>query len=248
MARCEALFADVLSGGKCLTRSDMLEHASNAGISTEGQRGYHILWHIAHAGVICLGPLQGKQQTFVLLDEWVSQPRELTRDEALAELVRRYFTSHGPATEADFARWSGLTLTDTRAGLAMVAAHLVTFERDDTTYWMAENDTALVGEQTVRLLAGFDEYVIGYRDRSAVVTGEDAAKIVPGNNGIFRPIIVADGQVIGTWKRKLKRSSIDIALHPFTPLKEFEPTVIAAADEYSDFMGLPIASVEIVDA
>lgn len=247
MARCTALFVEALSGGHRLTRPDMLRLATEAGISTEGQRGYHILWHVAHAGVICLGPLEGKQQTFVLLDEWVAKPHDLARDEALAELVWRYFASHGPATEADFARWSGLTLSDTRRGLDMVSSRLIAAQIEGTPHWMADNNTARSVEKQVFLLPGFDEYVIGYQDRSAVLADEYAGKIVPGNNGIFQPMIVAGGQVIGTWKRKLKRKTMDVTLHPFVPLGDLEAKVIAAAHAYSDFMELPIASVEVAD-
>jgi hypothetical protein len=248
MARCETLFVDALSGGKRLTRPDMLRLVADAGISTEGQRGYHILWHIAHAGIICLGPMEDKQQTFVLLDEWVPRSRDLRRDEALAELVWRYFASHGPATEADFARWSGLTLTDTRLGLDMNDSRLVSAEIEGTTYWMTDGGTAQAVEESVCLLPGFDEYAIGYQDRSAVLADEHAGKIVPGNNGIFLPMIVVEGQVDGTWKRKLKRQTMDITLHPFAPLRELEAKVLAAASGYSDFMGLFIASIEIIES
>jgi hypothetical protein len=247
MARCEALFVDALSGGKRLTRPDMLRLVTDVGISTEGQRGYHILGHIAHAGVICLGPMEGKQQTFALLDEWVPQSRDLSREEALAELVWRYFASHGPATEADFARWTGLTLADTRLGLEMVNFRLMSAEIEGTTYWMTDGGTAPTVEKPVSLLPGFDEYVIGYQDRSAVLSDEHAGKIVPGNNGLFLPMIVVEGQVVGTWKRKLKRRTMDISLHPFEPLGELEAEVAAAARAYSDFMGLPITAIETVD-
>jgi hypothetical protein len=207
MHRCEALLVKALAGRKVITRADLLQIAEDAGISTEKQRGYHILWHLAHEGIICLGPMEGKQQTFVLLDEWVDEHRNLVGDEALSELVWRYFAGHGPATERDFARWSGLTLTETRRGLDILGKRLIHAEIDETDYWMAES-TSTQPDQSVHLLAGFDEYTIGYQDRSTVVPGEHADKIVPGNNGVFRPIIVHNGQVIGTWTRKLKRKSV----------------------------------------
>jgi len=101
--RCAALFREALAGGKRLTRPAMMALLADAGITPTGQRGYHILWQTAQAGVICLGPLEGRQQTFVLLDEWVPAARNLSREDAVAELAGRYFTGHGPATVHDFA-------------------------------------------------------------------------------------------------------------------------------------------------
>lgn len=95
------------------------------GIAADGQRGVHILGRLAQEGLICFGPRQGKQQTFVLLEEWVPESRGLLRDEALAELALRYFTSHGPATISDYAWWSGLTVRDARAGLSMIERRLL---------------------------------------------------------------------------------------------------------------------------
>ncbi len=247
IARCETLFVNALSGGNRWTRSDLMRLATDTGISIEGQRGYHILGHMAHTGVICLGPMEGKQQTFVMLDEWVPHSRNLARDEALAELVWRFFASHGPATEEDFARWTGLTLTATREALAMVNSKLVSVEIDDRTYWVTDNNRAFPANKTANLLPGFDEYVIGYRDRSAVLADEYGGKVVPGNNGIFQPVIVVEGRIIGTWKRKLKRKSIDMILLPFQPCEEFENEISAAVRTYSDFMRLPISSIQIIE-
>lgn len=247
LERCQALFVAALSGGNRLTRGAMMTCLEDAGISTAGQRGYHILWYLSQSGVICLGPMQDKQQTFVLLAEWVPHPRDLSRTEALAELTRRFFTSHGPATLADFARWSGLTIADARSGLQMHSGSFIAADIDGTEYWMAKEMPSLAPNaddmSRVYLLPGFDEYIIGYKDRSAVLSVDYAPKIVPGNNGIFLPTIVLDGQIIGTWKRQLKRRSVDITLAPFTSLeKDMEEQVIAAASAYRDFLGVSSAA------
>jgi hypothetical protein len=242
--RCQVVFVDALSGGKRLTRAAMLTLLENDGISTAGQRGYHILWYSAQAGVICLGPMDGKQQTFALLDEWAPHARDLPREEALAELTRRFFTSHGPATLADFARWSGLTLTDTKAGVRMNSDALIATTIDGTEYWLSKEQTERTLDEAagVYLLPGFDEYVLGYKDRSAVLAAEHAQKIVPGNNGIFFPAVVIDGQIVGVWKRKLKRKGVDMRFEPFTTFGEREESVLEAASAYSDFLALPLAS------
>ncbi|NJP07105.1 MAG: winged helix DNA-binding domain-containing protein [Chloroflexaceae bacterium] len=247
MVQCETLLSNALGGGQRLTREAIMNLLEDAGISTAGQRGYHILWYLAQSGSICLGPMSGKQQTFVLLDEWVPHPRNLPREEALAELAARFFTSHGPATLADFARWSGLTIADARLGLQMNGSTFIATTINGTAYWLSAEDQMPNTSESggVSFLPGFDEYILGYKDRSDVIAAEHAHKIVPGNNGIFFPTIVIDGQIVATWKRKLKRKSIDITIDPFTPLGDWTEPVRAAANAYSDFLGLPIDSITI---
>jgi hypothetical protein len=245
MERCEAIFVEALSGGKRLARPDMLQLLESRGIHQAGQRGYHILWYLAQSGVICLGPMQGKQQTFALLDEWAPNPRMLEREEALAELTRRYFTSHGPATVHDFAWWSGLTITDTRRGLEMTKADLEREQVDGVDYWMSPDDGREGDTAGVYLLPGYDEYFIAYRNRDAVIQPEHAGRVVPGGNGVFQPTLVIDGQVVGTWRRTVKKRGVDIAFSPFTPLDDLDERVREAADAYSRFVGLPIAALTI---
>jgi hypothetical protein len=247
MKRCKDLFQEALNGGRRLSRPDMMSLLEDAGISTQGQRGYHILWYLSQAGLICLGPMQDKQQTFVLLGEWAPDSRELTREKSLAELARRYFASHGPATVYDFARWTGLTVTETRSGIEAAGSGLTSEKIGGKEYWtatVAPNHMAH-DESNVHLLPGFDEYLLGYKDRSAVLPEEHAPKIVPGKNGVFLPTIVVDGQVVGIWKRKLKKNSIDITLSPFTNLGDSEERVIEEARSYGEFIGLPLSSIEM---
>ena len=247
MERCKELFYDALKGNGRLSRPDMMRALEKAGIGTEGQRGYHILWYLAQSGLICPGPMQGKQQTFVLLDEWVPDSRSLSREESLLELAGRYFASHGPATVHDFAWWSGLTVTEARAGLEAAKPGLVSETIDSKEYWMATDPPRRTAddEPGVELLPGFDEYLLGYKDRNAVLAAEHAPRIVPGRNGVFRPIIVVGGQVVGTWKRRLKKDSIHVTLSPFTSLGDLEERAIEAAKRYSVFVGLPLLSTEI---
>ncbi|HXR64610.1 MAG TPA: winged helix DNA-binding domain-containing protein [Ktedonobacteraceae bacterium] len=247
LARTHQLFRDALTGGKRLSRLHMMKLLEDAGISTQGQRGYHLLWYMAQAGLICLGPLENKGQTFVLLNEWAPQARELSREEGLVELARRYFTSHGPATIQDFAWWAGLTLTDARIGLEAVKAAFLVDKIDGQEYWIAQDaaEQNAGNPSSVHLLPGFDEYLLGYKDRSAVLAAEHSNKIVPGNNGVFFPMIVVAGLVAGTWKRTLGKNTLDIVLKPFAPLGDVEEQAIEAAKEYSDFLGLPLASKEI---
>lgn len=248
--RCAALFRTALAGGKRLTRPALMALLNDADITTAGQRGYHILWHLAHTGLICLGPMEGTQQTFVLLDEWAPAAHDLSRDEALAELARRYFTSHGPATLHDFARWAGLTITDARPALDAAKPWLSAHKSGGNDYWMgaeAARWTPPAASQ-VDLLPGFDEYVLGYKDRADVLDPVHAPKIVPGNNGIFLPTIVAGGKVVGTWSRTCRKSGLSLTLHPFVPLAVAQESIAAAAQRYGDFVGVPITSLDMREA
>jgi len=247
MERCKGLFYDALNGGKRLPRSSMMKLLDDAGISTKNQRGYHILWHTSQTGLLCLGPMQDRQQTFVLLDEWVPNSRELSREESLAELAGRYFASHGPATIHDFAWWAGLTVTDAKAGLEAAKPELISEKMNGKECWMTKESPghAAYDKSGVHLLPGFDEYLLGYKDRSAVLATEHAPKIVPGKNGMFLPTVVVAGQVVGTWKRRLKKNSVDMTLSPFTQLGDSEERVIEAARRYSAFLGLPLSSTAI---
>lgn len=245
-ARSRDIVVEALQGGKQLARPALLQVLEHAGISTAGQRGIHMLSFLAHEGLICFGAREGKQPTFVLLDEWVPPAKELERDEALAELARRYFTSHGPATVKDLVRWSGLTTRDVRSGIDMVGQELVSEEVDGQTYWMSpEAQAAGTVSPSLYLLPGFDEYVLGYGDRSAVLDPLHASKVVPGNNGMFMPTIISDGRVVGTWKRAVKKGGVVVTAYPFDTLTDAERVAFdQAADSYAAFLGMRLSEID----
>lgn len=240
-ARAEALFASALRDGRPLTRPEMMATLERGGISTTGQRGYHILWWAAQSGLICFGPRQGKQDTFVWLDDWLPAGQSLGSEAALAELARRYFTGHGPATIHDFMWWSGLPAAEARAGLALVESELTQTELDGHSYWFLPSPVTGSPSPTAWLLPPFDEYLLGYRERAAVLDLAHAKKVVPGANGMFKPIIVLDGRVVGIWQRTLRKTKVLIRLDPFDPLTPAQQeAVTAAAKAYGHFLGLPV--------
>lgn len=241
-ARGEALFRTALQGGRQLTRPEMMDVLEQGGIATAGQRGYHILWWAAHNGLICFGPRQGKQHTFVWLDDWLPQGKTLSREESLAELAGRYFSGHGPATIHDFMWWSGLPAAEARAGLEMVETRLAREERDGQTYrFSPASPAAAAASPAAYLLPSFDEYLVGYRDRGAALDPAFAKTVVPGGNGIFKPVIVIDGRVVGLWKRTLRKTKVLVQLEPFEPLSPAQMAAAAAAAEpYGRFLGLPV--------
>lgn len=186
--------------GNPMTREEFFAELTAAGIDPKGQRGYHVIWWLAQLGVACWGPPKGTQQALVLLDEWVPNPRTLDRDEGLRELALRYFTAHGPATLRDFAWWAQLTLKDAKAGLDACSDEL---EQVDDLWMSAEEVANAPATMTSAIIAlpGFDEYVLGYTDRTHPLAEGHFQRIVPGNNGIFLPMIVSKGRVVGTWRR-----------------------------------------------
>lgn len=241
LKRCQDLFIAALDDGKPLPREQMLRLLEDAGIATHGGRGYHILWYIAQLGIIAIGPTLEKEQTFVLLEKWSPTLRHLAQEEALAELMKRYFSSHSPSTLQDFAWWAGLPVTEARRGLAPLQAHMTSEKVGKRELWTWGDAPAQVSSGMF-LLCGFDEYLLGYQQRGDVLAEEHAQKVCPGKNGVFFPTIVQDGRVIGTWKRLIKKNSVTITRAPFeawTPAQDeaFE----AAALRYGAFLGLKVA-------
>ncbi|HYP25903.1 MAG TPA: winged helix DNA-binding domain-containing protein [Blastocatellia bacterium] len=239
--RSKKLFARALRGGRQLRRKAMYEVLEGAGISTAEGRGLHILSHLSQEGFLCFGAREGKQQTFALLDEWVPEARSMARDEALAELARRYFTSHGPATLRDFVWWSGLRTVEARASVEMAGSNLVSEVIDGHTCWLGPSMPEAKAESPAAyLLPPFDEYTVAYKDRTAVLDPSHAKKVNTGN-GVFSPTIVMDGRVAGTWKRALRKDSLVITASPFAKLTRAETRALAAAaDLYGRFIGAPV--------
>lgn len=239
-SRSRDVLVRALQGGRQLTRNAMYQVLEDAGIPAAGQRGLHILWWLAQEGLICFGTREGKQQTFVLLDEWVPGARRLEREEALARLARRYFTGHGPATAQDFTWWSGLAPADVAAGVETIKADMLHEKIDGKTYWFSPSMPAAEKVSSIAyLLPDYDEYTVAYRDRSAVLPPSNRKQVLT-TNGIFNPIMVLDGQVAGIWKRTLGKKSVAVTLSPFSPIKKNGASSFKrAARRYGEFLGLP---------
>jgi hypothetical protein len=238
VASSRKVLSDALRGGNCLSRPELYRRLDDAGIATKASRGLHLLWWLAHEGLICVGPRAGRQQTFALMEEWLPAVPPRSREESLAELARRYFTSHGPATVRDFAWWSGLTATEAATALEMVAKELAAQTIDEQIYWRAPVDATTRPAHGCHLLPAYDEYTVAYQDRSAIMTSKVAARADSGH-GIFHPPIVIDGQVAGTWSRVLKKDAVAITCRLFVPLDRRQQQALgAAAQRYAKFLGV----------
>ena len=206
-SRSAAVLAKTLDGGAQLTRAEIAAALERAGISPAGQRLSYLIQRAALDQLICDAPRRGKQGTYTLFDGWVPPSSPLQRDEALARLASRYFDGHGPATAADFAWWAGQTLTDSRRAIAAAGSALAKVTAGDADLYLpAEASLTRPSRPAIHLLPGFDEYLLGYQDRSAALNPVQAAQVCPGNNGMFLPTVVVNGRVVGMWTRPAKPS------------------------------------------
>jgi|WetSurMetagenome_2_1015567.scaffolds.fasta_scaffold90619_2 hypothetical protein len=234
-----------LRNGQHLTRSELGEALEAAGMAEmKGQRLAYLVMHAELEGLICSGPRRGKQFTYALLEERVPPVAAMTRDESLATLTRRYFASHGPATVQDFVKWSGLSSADAKRGLAAVQDQLQHETLNDEEYWFGS--LAVSARQTspsAYLLSVFDEYLIGYHDRSLIAAPEVAAKLFTMGAALTY-VIVVDGQIIGSWRRTLNKETVAIEIDPFRPLAKAEQrAVAAAAQRYGEFLNRAVKLV-----
>jgi hypothetical protein len=193
---------------------------------------------LAHEAVLCFGPPRGRQQTFVLLDEWLPAANPLTRPEALAEIAFRYFRGHGPATVRDFAWWAGLTLADASEGLMSSASRLARVRFDGEDYWGPEAGFPTPAKPpSALLLPPFDEFLVAYRNRHAALDPVDAKRL----GSLLSPTIVVNGRVVGTWKRRLARGTLVIVPGFFSPSTEGRLRALRPAlERYGAFVGEPV--------
>ena len=238
-SRAEKILVRALEGGHRLTRPAMYELLNAAGITTGGSRGLHIVQQLAHQQLLVFGPREGKQPTFVLLDEWIPSTPSRTREESLAELAVRYFSSHGPATLHDFGWWSGLTIAETREAVALAGDRVMNDRFGEQMYWLGADTSAFADvNDRVYLLPPFDEYTVAYKHRDVIIDPAYTKQVNAGG-GMLNAVIVIDGAVVGTWSRTVKKRDVIVALQPFKSLRKAETQAIAAAAEmYGAFLGL----------
>ncbi|GAA1636100.1 crosslink repair DNA glycosylase YcaQ family protein [Georgenia ruanii] len=216
--------------GRSLSREELVAVWERAGLLGVPQRGYHLLWTLSQRGLTVFGPTTGGRQRLVLLEEWVPRPRRLEPEEALGEWALRYFRSHGPATRKDFQWWTKLTAREATVGMALARERLESVEVDGVEHLMDPSTperlaAARRAARAVHLLPGFDELLLGYQDRRASLPPEFADRVVPGGNGMFRPMVVAGGTVVGTWRWTGRGDRRTIVAEPFT---EFSARVAGA--------------------
>lgn len=247
LRRSNAALSRALHARHQMTRDELREALQNAGIATDGElRMGYLMMHAELDGLVCSGPRRGRQHTYTLLDERVPPAKDVARDEALAKLASRYFVSRGPATVNDLAKWSGLTVADARIGLESAQTNLVREVVDGKTYWLSPRKAAALAQAspTAHLLSIYDEFVSGYKDRSAIVSKRNAARLLAMGNALSH-IIVVDGQVVGTWKPRVVGDGVVVAASLFErPSRSEDQAINVAASRYGAFLGMS-ARVEL---
>jgi len=240
--RAAKVAREALAAGSPLKRGELFEALSGAGISTAGQRGIHLLSRAALEGIICFGPEIDGDETFVLVDEWLPGGAPSPAGTA-AGLARRYAESYGPVTLADFKAWSGLDSATCGAAWDEASSELAEIDVDGGKAWLPSH--LLRGARgrppsgpVVRLLPGFEPYLLAYKDRSLAVSpaGE---KLVNAGGGLVRPILCVDGKVAGTWKSRKKGGVLEIEVKPFNPVDKAVVGLISKeADDIGRFLGM----------
>jgi hypothetical protein len=238
LERCNALLVGALQGGAQLTRKQLAATLEGAGVALGGFRLAYLLMNAELRGIVCSGAPRAKQQTYALLEERAPQATPRSRDEALAELTLRYYTSHGPATVKDFGWWSSLTAADIKRGLEMVAARLQHEVVDGVAYWFAGSaPSARSASPTVHLLQGYDEYIVGYSQSKSLLN--IAGRSLPQAGPVFNGVAILDGQVAGHWKRTLNRDTVAFEVALYEPFDDAQAKALqAAADRHGEFLGL----------
>jgi len=242
-ARAGSAFAKALTGGRHLTRPELGRVLSAAGISPEGQRLPHLLLRAELDQLIVSGPRRGKEFTYALLEERAPTASAMDRPEALAELTRRYFRSHGPAQIQDFTWWSGLTAADARSGITLAGVALEHRVIDGKDYWFdAATRNASTAGVVAHLLPNFDEYTVGYRDRSALVPADgrfDPSLFSFGS--ILSNVIAIGGVVHGAWRRSSSRGGVLIEMRTSERLSARDSAAVTVAGRrMSRFLGRPL--------
>lgn len=240
------IIENALQGGEHLSREELTLELETASVPTDYNKISHYLLRAEIDGIICSGNIKNNKNTYTLLEERIPRPKKITREEATSRLAQIYFTSHGPATIQDFVWWSGLSITESKRALETVKSNLLSETVDNQTYWFP--NTLSIPEpdkNTVFLLPAFDEFIISYKDRTDSLPFEDHNKAV-SNNGIFRPIIVVNGQVTGLWKRRTQNDKVTLETNLFQPVSEIiENLIEEGVHHYEVFLNKKIELVTV---
>lgn len=232
------LLEKILCGKKSLTKQEIAEHFNRSGIVADNHRMTRFMARAEQEGIICSGEDRGSKCTYALLEERVPPMPELTKDESLARLARSYFRSHSPAVLQDFIWWSGLPVSDAKQAVYLIASELTTEQWKEQT-WYIHDTCRTRGKLSghIHLLPSYDEYLLGYKDRTDVLPLEHYSKAFT-NNGLFFPIVLHNGQVIGNWDKSVKKKSVDLKYSWFRQVADMnEETLERERQKFARFLG-----------
>lgn len=246
--KCNDIIGKAITGGHHLTRVALNELLLHNGISLNGRQMGQVMMNAEMDCVVCSGKREGKQFTYALFDERASVDTSIDKDKALLLLATRYFTSRGPATLKDFSVWSGLTITDAKRCASMLDATVFTQESfEGNEYWLSRETldmAASFGSPSTKkvqksfLMPDYDEYGMGYIDRTAIFNPIKITSEFKRNNPVFDRMIIVDGIIEGTWKRTIKGKSVIVETYPFRELSKVKADLVRkAVDRFVKFTG-----------
>jgi hypothetical protein len=245
LRRCRRAIERALRDGRHLTRAELMTVLRNARVLDPDRPGAsqvagHILFNAEVHGIVCSGPRRGKQFTYALLEERVPPVAAVPREEALGELARRYFASHGPATIKDFVWWSGLTAAEARTAIETNGSRLRRIDADGHAYWLPPSRSRHTARGEALLLPSFDEYMVAYVNRTAAVDPSRTPSLDGRNPMLLGQTVLADGVGVATWRRAAVKEGIGIEVQALAPLRSREKQAIeAAVERLARFSGQP---------
>ena len=227
--KSNTIIQKALRDGKHLTREELMAELAKVKIATDNNRSSHLLLRAELEGIICSGAARGKNRTYALLENVVPKIKTLSKDEALAKLAKKYFSSHCPATLQDFIWWSGLSVANAKHAFEIIKPAFISETIGSQIYWLSNSfSIPAAANKSCYLLPAYDEFMISYKDRSAALNFEDQKKSISGN-GIFKPVIVINGQITGLWKRTIKNEKVIVETEFFRPHNKTELNLIKKA-------------------
>ncbi|HEY0741755.1 MAG TPA: winged helix DNA-binding domain-containing protein [Chryseosolibacter sp.] len=230
------LWEKALAGGKALTREEMYDVLEKGKLSSKGIRGLLMLGVAAQEGVLCFGARQGKQQTLVLLDEWIpnKQP-ELSKEEAMRRLAEIYVRSHGPVLPEDLAWWSGLSKTEATSAIKSLGELVISEKSNGKSYWLFPAESSGKSKSVCALLPTYDEFGIAYKDRSPIIHKTDLKQV----GGVFTSGIMHNGKITGVWRRELEKEKVKLDIKPFAKYSAAQKKAVTTTIKaYGKFVGL----------
>jgi hypothetical protein len=231
------LITKMLEGNNHLTRGEISDNLNKSGIKTNTARMVHFMSRAEAEGIVCSGADKEKQQTYALIDERVKATKKLNKDEALAKLATKYFKSHSPASLHDFNWWSGLSIADSRLAINLIDNDLIKEKQSTSILFMHKSVKVKPDfEEYACLLPAFDEYIISYKNRDSVIDRQYQARVFT-KNGIFHPVIMHNGKIIGTWNRIINKNKVEIKKQLFDEkLKTDSELLQKSEDKYLSFL------------
>jgi ribosomal protein S18 acetylase RimI-like enzyme len=242
-SKCNRLVEKILEGHHHLTRQELASELAKAGIAVDTSRMIHFMMRAEVEGIVCSGIDKGNKQTYALIDERIPPAKALHKEEALATLATRYFRSHSPAGLQDFVWWSGLSVSEAKQAVHLIQPELFTVRFRETPLLVHQScSEAPEPLDTLHLLPAFDEYIIAYKDRTSILETEHHAKAF-SKNGIFHPIIVANGRIVGTWQKAVHKNRVTVKPAFFDAINPGGDRVKSAEERYNAFLTGDILTV-----